>query len=151
MKKLKEEKDKTQRENAIRRFYPDLSLSDSPILPTARSLSAYVGTYSHPGYQTSTLYLDKEDKEKSSVNQSEEVLRADRDFTTWPEYLTFDHISGEYFLMRSEHDNDFGALGPAMYPAEFRFGVDGRPKELGIGWEEDMKGEKLWFTRVDEK
>lgn len=111
----------------------------SPKISTTLPLSAYVGTYVHPGYQTVTIYLD----------ESSSVLRADRSFVTWPEYMTFEHVSGEHFLIKAIGDADFGALMiPSVYAAEFRLGSDGRPSELGIAWEEEMKGEKIWFQRV---
>ena len=48
---------------------------------------------------------------------------------------------------------DFGALLPDVYPAEFRIGEDGKVSEVGIGWEEEMLGkeeEKIWLRRVEE-
>ncbi|OKL62779.1 hypothetical protein UA08_01859 [Talaromyces atroroseus] len=123
------EKLKEKAENSVQYLYPSLP---SPTLPATLPLSAYAGTYYHPGYQTVTVYLDESN-----------VLRADRSFITFPQYLSFEHVSGEYFLVRSVHDWDYGTLFPTVYAAEFRLGADGRASELGIGWEEEMKGEKL--------
>ncbi|KAH8700965.1 beta-lactamase/transpeptidase-like protein [Talaromyces proteolyticus] len=120
--------------NSIQRFYPNLP---SPTLPTAVSLQKYTGTYFHPGYQKVDIYLDK----------SSGVLRADREDTTWPEYMSFEHVSGEYFVIKSEHEGDYGAFFPETYPAEFRVGTDGNPYELGIGWNKQMK-EKIWLKRI---
>jgi Domain of unknown function (DUF3471) len=134
---LEELKEKAQ--NVKQRIYPSLP---SPALPTTLPLSAYVGTYAHPGYQTVTVTLD----------EAKNTLHADRSFVTFPERLNFEHISGDYFLIRSVHDWDYGAVFPTVlttaYAAEFRLGADGRPGELGIAWEEQMKGEKLWFKLV---
>jgi hypothetical protein len=38
-----------------------------------------------------------------------------------------------------------------MYPAEFRIGADGKVKEVGIRWEQEMGEEKIWLRRVDRK
>lgn len=121
--------------NAVQRFYPSLP---SPTLPTTLPLSAYAGTYSHLGYQTVTLYLDEGNGIAS--------LRADRTSTTWVQFLSFEHVSGEHFLMTASM---YGFSQKTAYPAEFRIGADGRPAELGIGWEVEMKGEKIWFQRDD--
>ncbi|PYI07577.1 beta-lactamase/transpeptidase-like protein [Aspergillus sclerotiicarbonarius CBS 121057] len=109
-----------------------------PVLPTLLPLEQYTGTYVHPGYQTVKIYLD----------QSEGVLRADRDFTTWPEFLRFKHVNGEHFLIVADHVGDMGALFPEIYAAEFRIGEKGKPVALGVAWEKTME-EKIWLTRVD--
>ncbi|PWY72783.1 penicillin-binding protein [Aspergillus eucalypticola CBS 122712] len=108
------------------------------VIPHSLELGEYVGTYVHPGYQTVEIYLD----------QSKNILRADRDRTTWPEYLSFKHVNGEHFLAISEHVGDLGALFPDVYAAEFRIGEKGKPCALGVAWEKTMK-EKIWFTRLD--
>lgn len=76
------------------------------------------------------------------------MLRADRSDTTWPEYMSFEHVSSDYFLIKSEHQGDYGAFFPEVYPAEFRVGMDGKPYALGVGWEKEMEG-KIWLERVD--
>lgn len=80
-------------------------------------------------------------------------LRADRIEQTLPQQLAFEHVSGDYFVVRAKHISDFGALFPDVYPAEFRIGTDGKVKEVGIGWEEAMMGtkeEKIWLKRVQD-
>jgi hypothetical protein len=64
------------------------------------------------------------------------------------EQLTFEHVSGEFFVARSKHLEDFGALFDDVYPVEFKKGADGRVKEVGVGWEESMGKEKIWLERV---
>lgn len=123
-------------QDPIKHFYPSLSL---PHLPTTLPLSAYPGTYTHPGYQTLIIYLD----------QAENILRADRKNTTWPEDLSFEHVSRDYFVVRSVREGDIGAFVPSVYPAEFVIGVDGLPKMVGVGFEEAMGKEgRIWFKRV---
>ncbi|KAI9826733.1 MAG: hypothetical protein M1819_007278 [Sarea resinae] len=119
-------------------FYPSLP---EPRIPLSAPLASYAGTYFHPGYLSMTIYLDA----------SKSTLRADRTDMTWQERLGFKHISGEYFVVASQHEGDFGALFPDAYPAEFRIGKDGRPEALGIGWVKEMGEEKIWLTRTDAK
>ena len=33
--------------------------------------------------------------------------------------------------------------------AEFRLSQDGKVKELGLGLEEEMGDEKIWFTKIE--
>ena len=117
------------------KYHPSLP---SPTLPTTLPLSAYAGSYSHPGYQTVTLYIEE------AANGDVPRLRADRSFTTFPQVLSFEHVSGEYFVVNNVQE---GLLVPNVYPAEFRLGADGRVADLGIGWEEEMKGERIWLKR----
>lgn len=72
---------------------------------------------------------------------------------TCSQELTFEHASGDYFVVIAKHLGDFGALFPDVYPAEFRIGVDGKVSEVGVGWEEEMLGrkegeEKIWLRRI---
>lgn len=133
------DRQKSKTKNAITSFYPSLP---SPRLPPTLPLSAYAGTYKHPGYQSLTITF--------SSSSDSQTLHADRSFTTWSEpHLTFSHVSGDYFIIRSEHKGDFGAFVPSMYPAEFVVGVDGTAQKLGIGYEEEMgKDGRIWFERV---
>lgn len=126
-------------ENAVSEFYPKLP---SQPLPLTLDLSDYVGKYFHPGYRTVSIYLDS----KSKPSQ----LRADRDEVTFPEYFSFEHVSGNYFLIRVDGTGDFTALYPTIYPAEFKIGSDGKPSALGIRWEKQMGDEKIWLERVKE-
>jgi hypothetical protein len=65
--------------------------------------------------------------------------------------MSFEHVSGEYFLITSKFMGDLNALFPEIYPAEFRVGVDGEVKQVGIRWEEQMGEDKIWLTRVVSK
>jgi hypothetical protein len=129
------EKGKERARKVKERFYPKLPAKP---LPLRLPIEAYAGSYHHPGYQTIDVYMDK----------AKGILRADRVEVTWPEHLTFEHVSGEYFVIRSDWDGDFGAYFPETYAAEFRIGADGAVESLGITWEEKMEGEKIWLQRV---
>ncbi|KAJ5661098.1 beta-lactamase/transpeptidase-like protein [Penicillium longicatenatum] len=120
-----------------KRVADKINYRPSIILPLTLPLKEYAGTYFNPGYQDITVYLD-----------CEGILHADRKNMTWPEKITFQHVSGEHFLMVSAHNEDFGAFCPEVYDAEFRLSVQGKPWTLGIAWERAMGGEKIWFEKI---
>ncbi|KAE8450774.1 hypothetical protein EG329_005687 [Mollisiaceae sp. DMI_Dod_QoI] len=119
-------------------FFPTLP---SPVLPPTLSLASYAGTYYHPGYQNLTIFFDSSTK----------GLRAERSGSTNLESMSFEHVSGEYFLITANVVGDLNALFPQIYPAEFRIGADGKVGQVGIRWEEEMGEEKIWLRRVDSK
>jgi len=127
------EKYKENFRNARKRLFPSLP---SPVIPPTAPLAEYEGIYWHPGYHYLTFYLDK----------STSTLRADRADITWPEYISFEHVSSDYFVAIAKHTYELGAFAPSTYATEFRIGADGKPCALGIGWEEMMKG-KNWLKR----
>lgn len=130
---------KSKSQNAISHFYPSLPF---PPLPPTLPLSAYAGTYTHPGYQSLTITHNPKTRP--------ETLHADRSFITWPEpNLIFSHFSGNYFIIYSSHHGDLSAFAPSVYPAEFVVGADSKPQKVGIGYEEEMGKEgRIWFERV---
>ncbi|KAH8821993.1 putative penicillin-binding protein [Xylogone sp. PMI_703] len=117
-------------------YFPTLP---SPTLPTTLPLASYAGTYYHPGYQNLTISFDI----------SSESLQADRSSSTNSEYMNFEHVSGEHFLVRANVSGDLNELFPQIYPVEFRIGANGKVKQVGIRWEPEMGEEKIWLERVD--
>lgn len=134
-------------------LYPHIP---SPIIPLTLPLSRYTGTYEHPAYNRLTIYLDRTRPLNSSpsINPSTKAatyyLRADRSQNILHEQLTFEHISGDFFIAKSKHLEDFGALFDDVYQVEFRIGADGRVTAVGIRWEESMGKEKIWLQRVSD-
>lgn len=116
-------------------FYPAVSDPQASTLP----LESYIGKYYHPGYHALDIYVDED----------QGVLRADRVESTWKEYMTFEHVSRDYFLIRSNWFGDFAAFYPECYPAEFRIGVDNKVHEVGIRWEANMGDAKIWLEKVE--
>jgi hypothetical protein len=51
-------------------------------------------------------------------------------------------------VAQADHTDDWGAIIPEAYAAEFRIGPDGTPSEVGIGWEPMMGEKKIWLKRV---
>ncbi|KIM93917.1 hypothetical protein OIDMADRAFT_35373 [Oidiodendron maius Zn] len=54
-------------------------------------------------------------------------------------------IKRRVVVAKSKHLEDFGALFDDVYPVEFRIGADGRVTAVGVGWEENMREEKIWL------
>jgi len=134
-------------------LYPSIP---SPIVPLTLPLPSYAGTYQHPAYKSLTIYLDLSELSNSlpstklSTKATTYQLRADRSQNILHEQLTFEHVSGEFFVAKSKHLEDFGALFDDVYPVEFRIGADGRVTAVGVGWEESMGKEKIWLQRVSD-
>lgn len=127
-------------EKAREHFYSGVSEPQPWTLP----LQQYTGKYFHPGYGELEIYLDN----SSTKGKDNPVLRADRTKTTWHEYMTFEHVSRDFFLVKADWFGDFAAFYPDVYPAEFRVGADGRVAEVGIRWEPSMRDNKIWLKKV---
>ena len=56
----------------------------------------------HPAYQALTIHF--------STSAAKHPLRAGRSKQILPQQLTFEHTSGDYFVVKAEHIGDFGAL-----------------------------------------
>ena len=119
----------------------------SSIIPLSLPLSSYVGTYYHPAYQNLVIYSSKSEI-SSDFSTEKSILRADRTEMTWVQTLTFEHVSGEFFIARAKSEGDFGALFDDILPVEFRIGADGKVESVGVGWEKNMKEEKIWLKRM---
>lgn len=113
----------------------------SPIIRVTLPLHCYAGTYEHVAYGPLKIYLDETDG-------SAHRLRADRSEFILPEHVTFEHVSGEFFVARTSSVVDFGALYDDIFAVEFRIGADGKVKEVGVGWEDGTGKEKIWLQRV---
>lgn len=72
-----------------------------------------------------------------------------------PTSIDFTHISGENFVIyiqaygKTRKPHDYEPMRDSVSKAEFRLGQDGKVKELGLGLEEEMGDEKIWFTKVE--
>ena len=49
----------------------------------------------------------------------------------------------------TRYPDDYQSTCDKVSKAEFRLGQDGRVKELGLGLDEEMGDEKIWFTKVE--
>ena len=146
--------------HAEERLYPDAPKGEKSI-PLSLPLKSYTGLYSHPGYRNVTLTLINKNATFSPFNlptsPSDKILHADLLDRTWPQIINLHHISGEYFLGHarfaalantSEEPSDYTLGAANMLPAEFRIGADGMVKEMGVGMEQMMGEEKIWFRKI---
>lgn len=119
--------------NPLQRLYP--SCPANP-LPPSLPLDHYAGSYSHPGYGEMNLVVDGAD------------LVADRMKQEIAMKIRFQHVSGEFWLaalqIRLRDPRDVETVR-----AQFDVSVDGKARRLGVEFEPRMKGEKIWFERVE--
>jgi len=126
-----------------RRNYDDarkVHFPDAPIPGLSMSLPSlkdYAATYNHGGYGNFTVFL----------NSTTGTLQANRVHALFATINEFEHVSGEYFLVRSRSLRAPGSFKGAN-TAEFEIGGNGKTKKLGIDLESSLKGEKIWFDRI---
>ncbi len=77
------------------------------------------------------------------------ILHADRD-ATWKVVLDFEHVSGEYWIVRVDSSVAPGNWDTkTAFAAEFRVGSDGVVGELGLAIEPAMgSGGRVCFRRL---
>ena len=119
-------------------------------------LGSYAGQYCHGGYRNLTLVVKDRNPSspRSRFHQSTQGLQAEAYDRTWPIILDFEHVSGEFFVVRTsdaytyrgedEHETSLQLVSKA----EFRLGPDGKVRKLGIWIEAGMGDEAIWFTKL---
>jgi hypothetical protein len=117
-------------------------------LPPTLSLEQYTGHYYHPGYQNLTLELGEARRGGKAA-----TLKADRTDFTWQMTAEFEHVSGEYWIMRSGLAKAPGErLLVDIGAVEFKIGVDGRVSQVGVEWRDTLSevvDGTIWYDRVD--
>lgn len=84
-----------------------------------------------------------------------EVLHIDWYRLFGPISTDFTHISGENFVIYTRtyegkrESDDYEPMRDTVSKAEFRIGQDGKVKKLGLGLDEEMGDEKVWFTKIE--
>lgn len=159
---LREAADKTR--HPRKDLFPNAP-KESDIIPLSLPLEAYTGVYSNPGYYNLTIGLANESSYTSpgasaqlalgiSTNKARKSLKSSVD-RTWSKVLDFEHVSGEFFIIRVSWDvglphidyND--PLSIQTCKAEFRIGEDGKVSELGALLEPSMGEKKIWFRKLE--
>lgn len=112
-------------------LYPS---NETVYIPPSLPLKAYAGLYSHPGYGD------------WPINYRNGTLWNTMDRPNIVQYDgKLDHITAEHFLIIAY---DVGEPDdPAYLPVEFRIHESGTVRQMGIQFEESMKGEKIWFDK----
>ncbi|KAL9005443.1 MAG: hypothetical protein Q9188_001768 [Gyalolechia gomerana] len=137
---------KAQLEDPIKALYPDSPRGENAI-PLSLPLEKYTGVYHNNGYQNITITLSESEEGKHLHS----II--DR---TWAFIFDFEHVSGEYFIVKGYPDLLGAELDTAdplevlLLKAEFRVGEDGKVAEFGVNLEPQMDGEKIWFRRVED-
>ncbi|KAK0707492.1 hypothetical protein B0H67DRAFT_685799 [Lasiosphaeris hirsuta] len=134
-------------ENAVDILFPAYK---SKPLPHSLLVEAYVGTYYHPAYRNMTLELEVT---TSKGGQTTRILKADRSDFTWQTVATFEHVSGEYWVMSLKlAQAPASTLLADFAAAEFKVGVDGKVTQLGVEWRDTLSGVVdgwIWYDRID--
>lgn len=128
--------------NAINKTFPH---RPSTPIPAALPLAAYEGTYYHPAYLNFTLELTA-DKTTFVANRSD---------ATWLTINTFEHVSGEYWMVFQQYAyGDRNGPATEYAPVEFRVGADGKVAGMEVRWlEVEMAGPDtveglVWFDKI---
>lgn len=137
-------------DGAVDKYYPD---RPSPPIPPALPVSAYAGTYFHPGYLNFTL----QDPASAAgfVTRDGISLVALRFDATWPTVNEFQHVTGEHWMKFSSYR--WNPTGPMhdFAPVRFEVGADGRVTRMGITWldvkprGEDIVEGLVWFDKIE--
>ncbi|KAL8697273.1 MAG: hypothetical protein Q9224_002400 [Gallowayella concinna] len=134
-----------QLQDPIKALYPNAPTGKN-IVPLSNPLSNYTGTYYNKGYHNITITL--------ATTHPEQHLQSIFNHT-WPIILDFQHVSGEYFIIKAQMFPPSGQIDPMdplevqLLKAEFRIGEDGRVVEIGAACEAEMGEEgKIWFRRI---
>lgn len=131
-------------DNALEEVYPDRV---TPGLPRALPIEQYTGTYFHPAYVNITLELATD---ATRAGKPEIELVANRNLTSWKDFCSFEHVSGEHWMMYSDSAASPSSFMKEYAPAQFTIGSNGKVKSLGIEWR-DLVGNVdglIWFDKI---
>lgn len=132
---LQDVKDKASKwNNAKELLFPD---APKPGLPLSLPIEEYAGRYYHPGYGNFTVFL----------NGTTGQLEANRASTVFAYTNVFEHVSGDYFVVRTDNLRAPGPMAVAVL-AQFQVGSSGRAERFGIDIEPELKGDMIWFDRM---
>ncbi|KAL8827756.1 MAG: hypothetical protein Q9191_002995 [Dirinaria sp. TL-2023a] len=137
----------------------------SDIIPLSLPLEAYTGLYSNPGYHNITIGIASRSSDSPlgsftqsilgvSNNRASKYLKSSLSHT-WSTILEFEHVSGEFFIIRGywdvglKHIDYSDPFSINTYKAEFRIGENGKVSELGVLLEPSMGEEKIWFRKLE--
>jgi len=131
---------------ARKRIYPDAPPANST-LPLPLPLEDYTGEYRNDGYGNLTIHIEDANSTQMSWMMAEKVLRIDVSDKLWEHSITFEHVSGNYFLAWGKVTTTGSTVAAA--PAEFEIGVDEKVKRLGLGYEPSMGKDLIWFEKFN--
>ena len=159
--------------NGKRHLYPDAPQGKDWI-PLSLSLESYAGvwpqldsslhtsylliheqTYTNDGYPALTLSINGT-APSHTPSQPQKVLHCLFQYEQYPISLSFQHISGEYFLIfvrwfsteARRATDEFEFELDSLTKAEFRLGPDGQVEKVGMVLEPEMGDAKIWFKKA---
>lgn len=137
--------DELRPDRARKRIYPDAPTSEDA-LPLPLPLKAYTGEYWNDGYQNLTVSLLDANSTTLKWTTAEKVLHIDVLARLWHYTVTFEHVSGNYFLAWLQDASGI-VIETSVRAAEFKVGVDGNVQGLGLSYEPSMGKELIWFSK----
>ena len=114
--------------------YPDRS---SVALPTPVGLGTYTGTFTNAAYGALAV----------SLREGSSSLFIDGRDRAFPLLVHFEHVSASFFTAHVRELPGWDSI--RRLRAEFRVGVGGGVRELGIDFLDDEESGLVWFERVD--
>ncbi|KAH8891646.1 beta-lactamase/transpeptidase-like protein [Thozetella sp. PMI_491] len=119
-------------ETAKDTLYPDRP--ETPIAP-ALPLEAYAGTYYHPAYRNTTIYVGG----PKPARIADSKLGVDRADAVWRMTGELQHISGEYWILYS-YFTTVPVSPISSSPVQFHIGADGKVASLDIEFGDAPRG-----------
>jgi CubicO group peptidase (beta-lactamase class C family) len=132
-------------EKARRSKYPTAP-GPKDSLPTPVPLGNFVGEYWNDGYQNITLALVEASSTPLAQRVTGKVLHLEALNRALPHTITFEHVTGSYFLGWGYEVNGGESTLVNAVRVEFEVGVDGKAERVGIEYEAAME-ELIWFDR----
>lgn len=125
-------------EEVKKRIYPELDPKKER-LPQTLPLTAYEGIYRNPGYRSLTVKIAKD---KLGIEAYDR---------TWRHNLTFEHVSGNYFVARMTPPEDAnGGFQKYDVAAEFEHDANGEVERMMIEYDGEVWFEKKKTTNQGE-
>ena len=111
--------------------------------------------YQHESYPSITLTVNSSTS-SHTASQPQATLHCLTQYEQYPFTLSFQHISGEHFMIyirfftaeARRAPDDYEIMTDGLSKAEFRLGEDGQVKELGALLEPEMGEAKVWFKKA---
>lgn len=124
------------------------------LVPYFTSADTCVQTYTNEGYPSLTLTINRTTPSSKSP-RPQETLHCVLQYEQYPITMTFQHMSGEFFLLYIRwfsteariRPDDFEIGTDMVTKAEFRLGEDGQVKDMGLLVEPEMGEDKIWFKK----
>ncbi|MCJ1461124.1 hypothetical protein MMC28_011506, partial [Mycoblastus sanguinarius] len=124
-------------------------------VPLSLPLESYAGTYKNAGYPSLTLTVNSSAYSLTGY-ESKSTLQCALQYEQWPIYISFQHISGEFFMVyvrafssrTRQAPDDYDPSTDSVSKAQFILGEDGKVEGLGVQLDGEMGEAKIWFKKA---